>query len=766
MEGMAYLAAAYAAGVYISPKISVYFTVLFAVIYLIIRLIRRAGGSRPGALSTAVVLTFCAGAVMAQYYGSPSRREVSRYEGMYVTLTGRICEIPDTEYENNRYIVDVRRVSADGKSENLRERMLITAPESFEFGDTVEFSGFVRELDDRLNKNGFDSKLYYKSKDIFYRCFSRGSAVSDVKIKSRTVYSYAQMLKNSISQILDKYTHGDKGAILTAVIVGEGACFSEDFEAVLNRTGIARFFYPAFLHIMLIVGLIGLFSGIVRRGYRDIALAVLLMLYAMAQSSRPVFVKACLVAVFLIIFRRRLGYIWFPDVLGAAVIAIGAANPLLFHNAGFVSSVTASLLISLFYEPVTEKIKNGNRYYKRTLAIGFICTIGLLPLSALYFNGITIYNIAAGLIFLPVTAIILVLAPLLLSMLALFGCAPVVGEIMTSMAWIYEKLPYLIDKLPYDYIALPKVGALTIIAFYTAVFGVYMIYRERRYKGLLALCAAAAFFAVVLAGEAPRLSQADFTFVNVGQGDGALVRLPYRTTVLIDGGGGNEYTDYNQGEREYLPYLKSLGLAEIDCAVVSHCHSDHAEGIIAAIKNIRVRHVYLPETDIDNQVYRELMLTARKYGTEIHIVTEPTKLSFKSGLGIIMYPPGENALLSGDENDKSLLVRASYGETDCYFTGDMPKAEEFGLVASGCVSPAEILKVAHHGSDSSTSKMFLDAVKPDTAVISVGMDNGYGLPSEAVLGRLSEAEVYRTDKNGDIVITADKNGKRKVKTFK
>ena len=766
MAGAAYLAAAYAAGVYLSPKLNIASVLIFAAVYFVICLVRRIFRRGFGFMSAAVIAMFCVGIILSHYYSAPSMRDVSRYDGMYVTLTGRICEVPQTEGDNNRYTVDVRRVSVNGKTENVRERMLITSPESYNFGDTVDFSGFVREINDKMNENGFDLKRHYKSKDIFYRCYAPVSQPSDMKIVSHTVYSYASRLRNSISQILDKYTYDDRGSILKAIIIGSRTVYSEDFAIVLNRTGTTRFLYPAFMHIMLLVGLVGLFSGITKKKYRDIALILLLIIYAMAESTRPVIVKGCLVMIFLIIFRRRLGYIYFADVLGAVVLMVGISNPLMFYNAGFVTSVTASLLISLFYAPVSKRIKIKNKYVRRTFTIGIICVVGLLPLSALFFNGISIYIIVTALIFLPATFVILMLSPLLLAMLALFGTAPIVGELVTAVIWIYMKLPYLIDALPYSHIALPKVGVLTIIAFYTAVYGVYLLYKEKKYNGFLALCVSASFFAVVLSGQIPRLNTAEFTFVNVGQGDGALVQIPYRNTVLIDGGGGNEFTEYNPGESIYLPYLASLGISRADCAIVSHCHSDHAEGIIAAIKNINVRHLYLPTTQADNEIYKELMLAAHKNGTQVHVVNEPTVLNFNSGLKITMCPPGKNALLGEDENEKSLLIRVSYGDADCYFTGDMPKAEEYGLVAEGKVAPAEILKVAHHGSDTSTSKIFLEAVKPDYAVISVGEDNGYGLPSGAVIRRLGGTSILRTDKNGDIKIIADKNGKLKIKTYK
>lgn len=259
----------------------------------------------------------------------------------------------------------------------------------------------------------------------------------------------------------------------------------------------------------------------------------------------------------------------------------------------------------------------------------------------------------------------------------------------------------------------------------------------------------------------------EVTFVNVGQGDGAIVDAPYRGTILIDGGGGAEYSDYNVGEKVFLPYLETEGITRIEAAFVSHYHKDHAEGIIAAIENLRVKNVFMPDVMPDSPIRLKIEAAAKEHNTKIHYISEDSKVVFDNGLTVsAIVPTAKTKLISEDENDTSLVYNVEYGGFSCAFTGDMSAFAERNLISEGKTFDCDVLKVAHHGSDTSTSEEWLDALKPEYAVISVGEDNGYGLPSNEVLDRLEGTEVLRTDENGDIKIIGDKNGVRKINSFR
>jgi len=238
-------------------------------------------------------------------------------------------------------------------------------------------------------------------------------------------------------------------------------------------------------------------------------------------------------------------------------------------------------------------------------------------------------------------------------------------------------------------------------------------------------------------------------FIDVGQGDSALIIAPERT-VLIDGG------DNGQGPN-VLRYLAEQGVSEIDIMVVSHPHADHIGGLIDVVNALPVGEVIMPELS------EEVTPTTRTYENFLTALLE-------NDLSITVAAPGQMHYLGGGArlsilaplreytsvNDSGVVVRLEFGETSFLFTGDIERAAENDLAIRGGIR-SNVLSVSHHGSRTSTTQIFLDAVAPNIAVISCGLDNSYGHPHRYVIQRLEEAGVHilRTDFDGSIVLVSD-----------
>ena len=769
------LAAALALGILLAGRFSVASVLVFYAVYILIHILLR----KRAILHIILAGVFVLGVILLQYHTSIHNRDLYPYLNKYVELTGRVASIPKQTDDNMRYIVDVRVVNMSGEHKQIKENILLSTKLRLKYGQTVTFSGFVSEFPSKMNENGFDFNRYYKSKDVFFKCYSNRVAKSDTQLSSYSLYSLSTSVKNSITQILENYTQGDRKELLKAILVGEGSCFSEDFDRVLSRTGTKRFFYPAYLHIFFILLLIGTLQKIISKKSRDILTVLVLLFYAGCQSSHPVIVKACLLYCIMIAFSNYFGFIHFIDAVGALVIAVGILNPLLIYNDCFVMSVAASILVNWFYpysKQIIERLKTKrlgfiifrHRFIERLLSVGVICTFGLLPLTAYYCNGFSIYSILTAVIFIPATIIIIAVSIPTIIWIAIFKSVPFFASLVSYGTVVYMKLPYLVAKLPLSYISLPTPRILTVLTVYLFVYILWRYLGGERGKRIQILTViSVGLLSVAIMGQAARIGTMEITFVNVGQGDGAFVEMPFRDVVLIDGGGGTEYNkSYNPGKSIYVPYLEQRGITKIDCAIVSHMHKDHVQGIIEAVKNLQVKDVYIPKSLPGNEYTKELTSEAKKNNTRVHIVEEDTRLTFKSGLVIEIIVPKGSVRLSADENDTSLMARVEYGKASCLFTGDMTALSEHNMLLYGKVEKSDILKVAHHGSNSASTDEFIEAVSPDIAVISVGEDNEHGLPSKEVLKRLDGIRLYRTDLNGDIRIVSDKNKIRWVNTYK
>lgn len=243
-------------------------------------------------------------------------------------------------------------------------------------------------------------------------------------------------------------------------------------------------------------------------------------------------------------------------------------------------------------------------------------------------------------------------------------------------------------------------------------------------------------------------SEYDFEvhFIDVGQADAALV-ICEGQTMLIDGGNVDDsgliYT-----------YLKDRKINHLNYIIATHAHEDHVGGLAGALNYATVDKVYCPVTSYDSKVFENFVKYVERRNTEIIVPTVKDTFSLGSAEVQIV---GVNA--SSDTNDTSIILRITYGKTSFLFTGDAERAAENAVINSGQNIESTVLKVGHHGSDTSTSYLFLREIMPEYAVISVGRDNEYEHPTEEVLSRLRDAnvKVYRTDLQGTIVCTS--NGK-------
>lgn len=264
----------------------------------------------------------------------------------------------------------------------------------------------------------------------------------------------------------------------------------------------------------------------------------------------------------------------------------------------------------------------------------------------------------------------------------------------------------------------------------------------------------AALAAVVLAvlayifGSGGGDSDAPFrvAFIDVGQADCALVVCD-GMTMLVDGG------NIGDGER-IISYLNDNDIDTIDLLVASHPHADHIGGLPEVMEKIKVKSAYLSPKTHTSAVYGRLLDSLDEQASDVHVPN--TGDSFMLGRAECTFVGDGSGF--DDLNNSSLVMRVDFMEDSILFTGDMETPEEEKLLAENADLRCDILKVGHHGSDTSTSQAFFDAASPGIAVISVGKGNSYGHPSAKTLSRLAVCRIYRTDELGTVVFTSGGSG--------
>ena len=240
-------------------------------------------------------------------------------------------------------------------------------------------------------------------------------------------------------------------------------------------------------------------------------------------------------------------------------------------------------------------------------------------------------------------------------------------------------------------------------------------------------------------------------FLDVGQGDCAFIELGNGQTMLIDAGN-------NENGDEIVKYIENLQYSDIDYVVATHPHDDHIGGMREIIENFDIDIFYMPWAVSTSYTYEKMLDTLSEKRVEVHKAEIGRTILSSGPIEITVLSPEEDTEYS-DLNDASAVVRLQYGETVFLFTGDAGEMIEGDLCDFNIDS--DVLKVGHHGSETSSSEAFIEMVSPKIAVISCGENNSYGHPDEITIETLKEydVDIYRTDENGTIIVTADQNKK-------
>jgi competence protein ComEC len=251
------------------------------------------------------------------------------------------------------------------------------------------------------------------------------------------------------------------------------------------------------------------------------------------------------------------------------------------------------------------------------------------------------------------------------------------------------------------------------------------------------------------------------TAIDVGQGDSIFVVFPDGKRMLVDGGGIPAFgrqtrSQLDIGEDVVAPYLWDRGIRKLDVVALSHAHEDHIGGLPALVDDFHPKELWTGATP-DSPIWRTLQQKAAANGVKIVPMHSPRSFAFGGAEIEVLAPPPDYVPTDSAKNDDSLVLRVGYGRNGFLLTGDAERPIERDMLAEHEIRRTDVLKVAHHGSRTSTNEDFVSAVEPVFAVISVGFENSYGLPNRDVIERLRQhrAVVYRTDQDGLITVLSD-----------
>lgn len=696
--------------------------------------------------------------------------------GETVTVTGRIEAVSDTENEYyDRYELKTEHMEF-GEDENktkviLRETIEISlakygsesTPEPYQYGDEITAVIELEEPSVPLNDGDADYTSYKKARGIFFTGTGsyEDSALSGHEINYFNLTDLANLCRQYFIDVINTYFSGDEAGLLRGMLLSDKTGFSEEFYQKLSDTGMVHITVASGLHVncVLAVLLWILFACRVRKRYAYPAAIVVLWAFAFLQGMTPSIVRAVVMTSIFLVGELLSRDYDRKNTLYLTAFLMLLYDPFTIYSVGFQLSFGAVLGIILFAAPIDHALVRVVRFRKLSslISVSIAAQLLILPVLAFYFNKISVYSILANLLIVPVLTVTLGLGFLLF---AVSGFGPAVGSVVAFVLGLFVKyingVIHVVSILPFSTVDIFTMNIWKMLAYYLLIAALYFILTKKGRRPVFTMMGVSAALVIcLLAAGVYTGSFLRVTFLNVGQGDAALIQIPGGKTVVIDGGGSSPVSKTDLGETLFVPYLKRNGVSTIDYAVLSHYNKDHAQGIAAAVRLMDVKNLVLPyRKDGEELEYKEeIERTAREKGVNILYFKEGDRLDIGDAHFVAFAPTQRNAENKAfSENNKSLVLKLTYGETSFLFTGDIELEAESKVANYGDAIRADVLKVAHHGSKNSSTAKFIKTCAPKYAIISEGKDNVYGFPARETINTLvnHDVDIYQTSECGDI----------------
>jgi competence protein ComEC len=795
-----YVSCAWVAGIFLGSKLSLPLLALafglipFALVPFL-----------PGSRKTLIIAGLCLFALLGGGLHFPSSLPSADEHSLrfyndqeIVEIQGMVAEEPDIRDRYCLLTFSTTEIIVNGEKEEVSGTTLIRVPRypTYHYGDVLKVTG---ELETPLQFEDFDYKSYLARQGIYSVIYYPGVEVLDRGQGSRPlqlIYSLRERLSASLARALPE----PQGSLAQAILLGLRGNIPDSLYAAFSRTGTAHLLAISGLHISIIIAMLLSFGILVFGRQRSIYIwltLVITWLYAMLAGMHPPIIRAAIMgSLFLIaeyLGRQRSAII---ALAFAAAVMVGVQPDLLWtvsFQLSFLSMAGLILLYPYFQAwgrkgvaslvGARERIAAAGNMITDGFAITLAATVAVGPLIAYNFGVVSLVALPATFFSLPALPFIIATAALV-AFVGLF--ALLAAQILGWLAWLF--LIYLIfvvqgfDALPHSSLEVTYVSAWHIWGYYAILAGVIASLNHRKQladffsrltsgikkltegipkprhgfsmKWLILPLLVVAILVWSVALNTPD-DKLHISFLDVGQGDAILIQTPNGQDILIDGGPDPQKINLELSKK--LPFWDRT----IDLVVCTQPHADHVTGLVEVLQRYKVKRVLDPEVSYNSSIYQEWCNLVEDKEIEYNIAWAGQEIDLGSGIEMEVLNPPEGLWegTSDDVDNNGVVLRLTWGKVSFLFTADIREEAEFELIGQRANLKSTVLKVAHHGSETSTASQFLAAVDPEVAVISVGADNPFGHPSPEVVERLidgvGEYNVYRTDEDGTVEFITD-----------
>ena len=792
---------------------------LLAALPLLFALTLLATRYGPKIAYTACLLTLGAVGIFADVLhrpGSPPSIDANSQES--VILSGCVVDSPIFTPDRDQFTVELAPGAGVHVSLTLKEGEI---PPSLSYGQLVEFEAKVRPIRNFQNPGSFDFTGYSARRHVFWNASVRNGSPIKVlpgRCGSRFFQALFWLRTAALNRIESLYP-GDNYAIgmMEAILLGETTKLDKIWTEHFRRTGTFHALVISGMHITVLAGtLLFLMRLCFVPELPALALtAIAAWVYALVSGwSAPVVRAAGGFTLYLVgrYFYRKgrlvnllaaVGILYilydpgqmfessfqlsFLSVLAIAALAVPIIDATTAPLSRGLSQITEHsrdprlppsagqlrVELRLIAETAFHCLRIPEIWAQKTLAwscrlafyvfdmvvISTVIQIGLALPMAIYFHRISFSGLSANVVIVPLLSGVIPIG-----FFAIFTGWRLPAALARMLLQAAENVANWHIQFEPDR-RVPDPPLWLSLAFVAMLIGMTWALRTSWWWRIPAVAILLTLFALIFIHPFPPAIQPgvlELTAIDVGQGDGLLVAFPNGKLMMVDGGGFPNWgqrkskTKLDIGEDVISPYLWSRSISRLDAMVCTHAHEDHTGGLGALIDNFHPAELWTGANG-ESTVWRALRSRALAKHVKIKSMRCCTDFAYGGARIQALSPPPEYEPSDEGKNNDSLVLRIQYGKHTFLLTGDMEKQMEAQLFADGKLSRIDVLKVPHHGSKTSSTDLFLDAVRPSFAIISDGFENSFHHPHPSVLERLTEhhATILRTDQMGLITIRSD-----------
>ncbi len=669
----------------------------------------------------------------------------------------------------------------------IKKNYLESGHQEFFVGDTVRFMGYVSVPQEVQNESQFDYKRYLQLQKILFSGYvSKPSQFTVIHRDSQSLLSIINQIEYKINQkIYSSYPKAAAGFML-AFITGQKGFLEDVLKESFNQLGITHSLVISGLHIGIIWGTIFFFVRIfsffipmtlpIPTLSAMISIPFLVIYVAMSgfqiAAMRALIICICLLAG-AITQRNTKSF----HNLCIAFVIITVYDPLSFFQTSFLLSfisIIILLMVMKFLSDVRDtsflSLQERPAWYRYIVSM-IIISFAMWPLNVLVFGYIPYASIIANLIILPILSFVILPCGLVILAVQMAVEAKFIsfhwGQLLDALIYMVEKAASLSSIY---YTSYPFY-----ISFMLASSVIFLFLYHENFKRYISiqciLCIG--MFAPEIMSEKLQIS-----FHAVGQGDAATIITPQKHAIVIDGG-GIAHSVFDPGKTILIPFLHKKGVDIIDLMIMSHSDYDHLHGLVSLAQSFDVHELWLGPVDDENK--NEVEILKRHVKQKRGKIFELSSVPLYKEIDNLQFYSLDLASVQDESlslNNRSLVTAVNYQQNMFLFTGDIEREREEKLIhylSQHCMIlfgscnlpyPVSSLKVAHHGSKTSSTIPFISVIQPQYAIISSGRHNRFGFPHSAVLDALKQypVQIYQTSINGQISFIENDDNTFSLKT--